>query len=308
MYGSASNATQTSFVLPIPETLDGASRYIDLNQCASLLNRKGISQQRLVPVQVSLDCGTGDDHTSLSAGTKMIWGIEALPNTYTIRKSWLLAKEMFLEATKEERAVIKVARWNDFKVHYDRAHLSQGFAANLLPTMVRVDGTTVLQTTGWEASQISDRETINEFYYGFFGTTDPFYFGMLDQYQISMEASQASPDPIGSYADVPYADIVSQIDPEDAAALQQINETPPYDPQGLQINPQKFHVGWQNASGPMTPVSYVQSSTPFFIAPSGLLKITNESGATTPAEGHVATLRINLMAGSDRGIETGGYK
>jgi len=283
----------------------GASRYIDLNQCASLLNRKGISQQRLVPVQVSLDCGTGDDHTSLTTGTKMIWGLEALPNTYTIRKSWLLAKEMFLEATKEERAVIKVARWNDFKVHYDRAHLSQGFLVNLLPDMVRVDGTTPLQTTGWEASQIADRETTNELFYGFFGTTDPLYFGMLDQYQISMEASQASPDPIGSYADVPYADIISQIDPEDAVVLQQINETPPYDPQALQINPQKFHVGWQNASGAMSPVSYVQSSTPFFIAPSGLLKLTNESGEGLT---HTGSLRINLMAGSDRGIETGGYK
>ena len=69
MYGSSSTATQTSFVIPIPSTDDGASRYIDLNQCASLLNRKLIKQQALVPVQVSLDCGTGDDHTSLAASS-----------------------------------------------------------------------------------------------------------------------------------------------------------------------------------------------------------------------------------------------
>jgi hypothetical protein len=133
---------------------------------------------------------------------------------------------------------------------------------------------------------------------------------MYGQYEISMEASQASPDPIGAQSDVPYADILSQVDPEDAAVLQGINETPPYDPQGLQINPQKYHVGWQNASqnsgtgSPLSPVSYVESSTPFFIAPSGLLKITNESG-----EGftHAASIRINLMAGRDRGLELGGY-
>ena len=305
MYGSASTATQTSFVIPIPSTENGASRYIDLNQCASLLNRKLIKQQALVPVQVSLDCGTGADHTSLTGATKMIWGIEALPNTYVTRKSWLLAKNAFLEATKEERAMIKTARWNDFKVHYDRTHLSKGFAANLLPDMVRYDGFTALQTTGWEASQIADRESTNEFFYGFFGSTDAVYFGMYQQYEISMEASQASPDPIVAQADIPYSDIMSQIDPEDAAVLQAINETPPYDPQGLQINPQKYHVGWQNASGAMTPVSYVESTTPFFIAPSGLLKITNESGDGLT---HVGSIRINLMAGNDRGLELGGYK
>jgi len=304
MYGSASTATQTSFVIPIPATEFGASHYIDLNQCASLLNRKLIKQQALVPVQVSLDCGTGADHTSLTTGSKMIWGIEALPNTYVTRKSWLLAKNTFLEATKEERAMLKTARWNDFKVHYDRTHLSQGFAANLLPDMVRIDGTTALQTTGWEASKIADRETTNEFFYGFFGASEPTYLGMYDQYQISMEQSVTSPDPSGTLSDVPYADILSQVDPEDAVLLQEINETPPYHFQYLQIHPQKYHIGWQNASGAMSPVSYVESTTPFFIAPSGLLKITNESGEGLT---HVGSIRINLMAGKDRGLELGGY-
>jgi len=313
MYGSASTATQTSFALPIPSTDSGASQYVDLNQCASLLNRKLIKQQALVPVQVSLDTGgvgfDGEDyHTSLSGATKMIWKIEALPNTYVTRKSWLLAKNAFLQATKEERAMIKTARWNDFKVHYDYPHAVAGFAANLLPDMARTDGTTQLQTTGWEATLIADRETGNEFTYGFFGDTSTYYLGMYEQYEFSMEASQASPDPILSYDEVPYSDILSQVDPEDATLLQEINETPPYDPNALQINPQIYHIGWQNASlagsgSPLSPVSYLESTTPFFIAPSGLLKITNVSQSE-----HVATLRINLMAGRDRGLELGGYK
>lgn len=267
-----------------------------------------------MPVQVSLDTGgVGldgvDYHTSLSTASKMIWQIEALPNTYVTRKAWLLAKNAFLEATKEERAMIKTARWNDFKVHYDRTHLSQGFAANLLPDMARVDGVTQLQTTGWEATQIADRESTNEFFYGFFGSTDPIYFGMYDQYEHSMLASQAAPDPIGTYSDVPYSDILAQIDPEDAVVLQQINEEPPYHAQALQINPQTYHIGWQNASGAMSPVSYVESTTPFFIAPSGLLKITNVSGNNAQGEPqtHVGSIRINLMAGKDRGLELGGY-
>ena len=313
MYGSASTATQTSFALPIPPTDSGSSQYVDLNQCASLLNRKLIKQQALVPVQLSLDTGgvglDGEDyHTSLSGATKMIWKIEALPNTYVTRKSWLLAKNAFLEATKEERAMIKTARWNDFKVHYDRAHLTAGFGANLLPQMARCDGTTELQTTGWEASKIADRESTNEFSYGFFGNGDSLYYGMYAQYELSMQASQASPDPILSYDDVPYSDILSQVDPEDATLLQELNETPPYDPNALQINPQTYHIGWQNASlagsgSPLSPASYLESSTPFFIAPSGLLKITNVS-----ATDHFATLRVNLMAGKDRGLELGGYK
>jgi hypothetical protein len=317
MYGSASTATQTSFVLPIPSTDNGVSQYVDLNQCASLLNRKLIKQQALVPVQVSLECGgVGPDgvdyHTSLSASTKMVWKIEALPNTYVTRKSFLLAKAAFLEATKEEREMIKVARWNDFKVHYDYAHAVAGFGANLLPQMVRTDGTTLLQTTGWEASQIADRETANEFVYGFFGAASATYLGMYEQYQLSMEATVPSPDPVGASGDMPYADILAQVDPEDAAVLQGINETPPYSPNALQINPQTYHIGWQNASGSAgiggvgaPTASYVESSTPFFIAPSGLLKITNVSG---DGISHVGSIRINLMAGKDRGLELGGYK
>ncbi len=313
MYGSASTATQTSFALPIPSTDAGSSQYVDLNECASLLNRKLIKQQALVPVQVSLDTGgvglDGQDyHTSLTGATKMIWKIEALPNTYVTRKSFLLAKNAFLHATEEERAMIKTARWNDFKVHYDYAHAQAGFAANLLPDMARTDGTTQLQTTGWDASHIADRETGNEFVYGFFGASSTYYLGMYQQYELSMQASQASPDPIIAQTDIPYADILAQVDPEDAFVLQGYNETPPYDPQGLQINPQTYHIGWQNASlagsgSPLSPVSYLESSTPFFIAPSGLLKITNVSQTD-----HVATLRINLMAGNDRGLELGGYK
>jgi hypothetical protein len=261
-----------------------------------------VKQQAIVPVQISLATGNSPDATEAAAGTNFVYEINALPNTYVTRRSWLLAKTAFLEATKEEREMIKVARWNDFKVHYDYVHAQVGFGANILPDMVRVDGATPLQTTGWEASLIADRETGNEFSYGFFGPSTATYLGMYGQYELSMQASQASPDPIVSQADIPYADILSQVDPEDAAVLQDINETPPYDPQALQINEQTFKIGFMNASGSGS-AFFLQSSTPFFYAPSGLIKITNTTGATISG----GTIRVNCMHGKDRGFDLGGY-
>ena len=125
---------------------------------------------------------------------------------------------------------------------------------------------------------------------------------MYGQYELSMQASQASPDPIVAQAGIPYADILSQVDPEDASVLQEINETPPYNPQALQINEQTFKIGFMNASGSGS-AFFLQSSTPFFYAPSGLIKITNTTGATISG----GTIRVNCMHGKDRGFDLGGY-
>jgi len=307
MYGSASGATQTSFTVPIPSTEDGASRYLDVTQCLSMINRKRFRQGRLVPVQISLDAGqygvgAPAQVTTLSAGTRMSWEIQAAPNVYSIRKSWKLAKKNFLEATEEEREMVNVARWNDFKHFYDEGHVTATVNANLKPVMFQTDGTTVLMTSGVEYTQIANREVVGnpDMVFGFFGTSSPTYFSMTEEYQYGMQAAVTAPDPSTSLGDVPYSEIAAQIVDDDITNLQMINELPPYDSTLLQFHPQQYTVGYSNGQVAPSLALYQQTSTPYFLAPSGLIKITNVSGAT-----HVATLRVDCLHGTDRGIETG---
>ena len=302
MFGSSASATQTSFIVQVPEGQwnSGDTKFVDLGQCLSLINRRSYRQGGLYPVSVSVEYPT-----PAAAGIVTKFQIQAAPNVYPVRKMWELGKEAFLEATKEERAMIKSAKWNDFKHYFDYEHASSA-VANLLPNCVRFDGTTSLQTTGWEYTEVADRTTANDFVYGFFGNDSAQYLSMAVQYELSMEASQASPDPIAAQSNLPYEDILAQLDPDDAQNLQAINETPPYDPQALQFHMQNYHIGLQNLNATAGPATNLPTSTPIFIAPSGLLKVTNV-GNTTPGETTPFTLRFNLLAGGYRGIERGGY-
>ena len=151
--------------------------------------------------------------------------IETLPNTFIVRQSFKMAKEAFLKATEEEREMVKSARWNDFRVLYDVAHKTAG--QNILPDMVMTDGTAAMDT-GYEYSYLSNRDSAgNDQYFGFFGAETTTYLSMLQEYYISLEATQAVPDPPVTVSTMPYDSIIEQVDPEDAEALQTVNEYPP---------------------------------------------------------------------------------
>ncbi len=306
MYGTKGGATQTSFVIPIPSTDQGSSHYIDLFQCLSLINRRMYEQGKILPVQISLDHGVDPDAdysppgqvTSLSAGTVMSWQCEFLPNNWPLRQAYALGREKYFEATAEARSELKVAKWQDFKVHFDRNHLSAGGAANLLPTMVRANGTTVLQTTGWEYTEVPEIEGANHYHFGFFGTSDNDMFGMLMEYKLSMMASQAYPDPPGVATDTPYQEALAQVDPDSATFLQGLNETPPYDGDVPQYHKQRYTIGFQNLNAQSGAAFYMKGQTPIVLAPCGLVRITNTSG-----QAHSASIRVDVLAGSDRGVE-----
>ncbi len=306
MYGTKGGATQTSFVIPIPSTDQGVSHYIDLFQCLSLINRRMYEQGKILPVQISLDHGVDPSAdyappgqlTSLSAGTVMSWQLEFLPNNWPLRQAYALGREKYFEATSEARKELKVAKWQDFKVHFDRNHLSAGGAANLLPTVVRADGTTVLQTTGWEYTEVPEIEGTNHYHFGFFGGSDAHMFGMLTEYTLSMLASQAYPDPPGVSTDTPYQEALAQVDEDSAQFLQGLNETPPYDGDVPQYHKQRYTIGFQNLNATSGAAFYMKGQTPIVLAPCGLVRITNTSG-----QAHSASIRVDVLAGADRGVE-----
>ena len=305
MYGSPSDATQTSFVVKFVAD-QGDSRYVDVPQCLSLINRRKYPSGVIYPVSVELEHGDGTGDTmSVSTGAQQSIEVESLPNTYIIRQSYKLAKEMFLKATKEERKMLKSARWNDFRCMFDAQHKANYAAAiyNALPITVMPDGSTVNQDTGYEYSYIANREIPgNDMFYTYLGNSNATTLGMVEEYFLSMLASQAAPDPVATLSQIPYDDIIEQVDDADADALQEVNEFPPYDEEVLQTHMQRYYVGMQNGVASSTGISYfLKQSTPVFLAPGGLLKFTNTSGSSE----QTTILRINCLAGELRGIEAG---
>lgn len=311
MYGSVSSATQPSFVTKTENAWEsgnaaGASayRYMDLAQSASLLNRRTYRSGMLYPFSIEVVRPTDANNQALT-----IFKIEVLPNTFIVRHSFKLAKEAFLKATEEEREMVKSARWNDFRVFFDETHKAKFTAGsqNILSKMVMTDETSAMDT-GYEYSYLSNRDSPgDDQYFGFFGAGDAQYLAMMQEYYISLQATQAVPDPPVTISTLPYDSIIEQVDPEDADALQTVNEYPPYDEYLLQTNIQEYYIGIQAGNSPNVPAIPLTISTPIIMAPCGLIRIQNLSvdSNNDPLQMQNVAFRVNMLNGKYRGLEAG---
>lgn len=109
-----------------PDTT-GGSYYIDLSQCASLINRRFYRQGlcwSVAGIKVSAP-GTG-------AVT-----IAKIPTNWVSFNAWKKAQAMWnkqqKEALAESGGESSEAKFRDFKIYADTEHVTAGFASNLLP-------------------------------------------------------------------------------------------------------------------------------------------------------------------------------
>ncbi len=310
MYGSVSNATQPSFTTQlITNWAPSTVRYLDLAQCAGLVNRKTYRSGMIYPFSIEVV-----PQTTCPPQFRSMYKVEVLPNTFIVRQSFKLAKEAFLKATEEEREMLKSARWNDFRVLFDDAHhaaITTG-TQNILPAVVD-PGEVASLSTGYEYTYISNRDSPgDDQYFGFFGTgIHVDYLPMIQEYSNSQLNRQPVPDPPYSQT-IPYDSIMEQVDPEDAAALQEVNEYPPYSAGTLQTQIQTHYIGIQNGTGVTGSAVPLKTSTPILLAPCGLLRITalgvdnsDDELPDEPVQIGNTTFRINMLNGSYRGLEAG---
>ena len=120
--------------------------YIDLMQCASIVNRRAYRQGLNVAV------GGFTLVRTPSTGSGDIQ-IQSLPNTWVLSNAWEKAFRMWKkqqDTVLEGQESVK-ARFNDFKVHFDQGHVTATTANNLLP--VGYTGVPYLAGT-WDMSQI----------------------------------------------------------------------------------------------------------------------------------------------------------
>ncbi len=124
--------------------------FIDLSQCASLMNRRFYRQglnwavagiKILTPGQGSLT-------------------VQKLPNTWVMSNAWEKGfrawQKMIDNATDDSGTQSVKGKFLDFKIYADKEHHRQGFGANLLPTSIDSStATTFTATSGqWQPSEI----------------------------------------------------------------------------------------------------------------------------------------------------------
>ncbi len=141
-----------NFVTPAIAGGASADFYIDLAQCASLLNRRFYRQGINFPV-ASIKVLASDVVGSIA--------IQKLPQTWVMSNAWEKAfrswQRMNNEALEEAESVRP--RFLDFKIYADAEHHRQGFSSNLLPRhLTQVPGGPLTPTTAvageWEASKV----------------------------------------------------------------------------------------------------------------------------------------------------------
>lgn len=142
-----------TFNLPLPRVTTNRTKYVDLSQIASILNRRFYRQGLQWAVQgFTL-------HTFAGAGTM---DIHRIPQTWTAGNAWMKAMSAWnrqqMEAVEDAGAESAVARFRDFKIYADEKHVDNGFIDNLLPGVkdpnALTPGWVTAQPGEWEPSKI----------------------------------------------------------------------------------------------------------------------------------------------------------
>lgn len=136
------------------------SGYVDLSQCASIVNRRFYRQGLNWAV-----AGFRGNNAEVSGGGRI--QIEKLPETWVMSNAW---HKIFAHWRKQQQEALDDsgsesirAKFNDFKIYMDTAHVDAGtegtFSANLLPVKsgggsFLVDSLGQALTAEWQPSQV----------------------------------------------------------------------------------------------------------------------------------------------------------
>jgi hypothetical protein len=259
-------------------TVSGTS-YIDVFKDLSLVNHRLYRQGRVPMVRFGFVTPLGTSVTTAGVG------VQALPNTWPVRKAHQLALKEYLAATRDERRRGGVARWHDFKAYFEDGHRT---GTTLEPLGL---------TTGsaeWNYSEIYQQALSANVQYKFIGSSDNNAYGMIAEYDQQQDTDDDSPDNPGG--NVPYGGLHPDVDSTNQDNLLNEGDAPPYNPDALQVQLRFEGVGVGSGKSD-------QMVSPWFPAPCGLLKvqaaITSSASVTDDSFG---AFFVEVMAGDYKGI------
>ena len=270
-------------------------KYLDLSQCASILNRRFYKQG----IQWAVARITFVDTTGTANGTV---NVQKIPTTWVAANSWKKSEaawDQMNEQAMEFTEGVK-PRYYDYKIHMDQSHVAGGFAQNLLPV-----GVTPGTAGEWLASEfvIPDEgtNTVTSFKVHMTGNDNSNGKGLVAGYARS-RALPFNPDPrtFATMNDNWISQVFNQGTLQTSEVLQDLEDTNdglPYDDQYIGYNYFAFNeivdeVVFRNTAGSPTPGSRL--SIGGFTAPCGLIRIDHLAGATL-------RMYVDLVPGTHRG-------
>jgi len=203
--------------------------YLDLSQCASILNRRFYRQGLNWAV-------AGITFVDEDGGAAGKVSVDKLHNTWVTSNAWEKGLRVWNKMNQEFALDMNPSvkpRYYDFKVHMDTSHVAGGFAQNLIPR-----GYTTAQIGEWIASEVvvpqaAGGGAVNTYHVKMNGATDANAKGIIEGYQDGRSVPN-SPDP-----DVPanlsinwMSAVFNEGTLQTAAVLQDIedqNDETPYD-------------------------------------------------------------------------------
>ncbi len=291
-------------VMTLNFTGDG---YIDLSQCASIVNRRFYRQG----LQWAVAGFTVELDNQVTSGNIRI---ETLPTTWVVSGAW---HKIFAHWRKQQSEALEAsgaddvrAKFNDFKIFMDTPHVTAGVSGNLLPTYG--DGSSQFTVGEWEPSQVvipnstadasGSEVDPTEFLLHMVGAgTTANSLGMIEGYKNS-RALPISPDPqiptntnnVSNWLRNMF-DVGNEDTEVMANASERNNETPypheNYPGGGFQAPGLQLHSAFK-ATG--SNVIANRFTIPGCIVPCGLIKFSNDTGVN-------ARLQVHLTPGNHRG-------
>ncbi len=281
-----------------PATFSGSST-IDLSQCASIVNRRFYRQGLNWAVAGFTVLGGG--------GTQGFVSFAKMQNTWVTSGAW--EKTFRSWKAQQDRALNDMGArdtkgaFNDYKVHLDTQHVTDGFGANLLP--IAFGGSPFIPGE-WQSSEVvipndGAPGVTNEYAVKMYGTSDASAKSILGGYSFSRARPQ-SPDPATPNVATSWLNELFDVgDNNDEVIGNAVNRNDelPYDQaaypgsatngDGLQYHDTAFLTGTTVSSKVLINGTNV---------PCGLLRI--QQNITVPA-GESAVLLVHLVPGNHRG-------
>jgi len=183
-------AVQKLYIKIEPGTVEAPEQFIDLSQCASIVNRRFYRQGLNWAVRGFRVGYTADGGVTICK----------LQNTWSTGGAWektfRLWKKQQDDALEDSDSGNMAARFRDFKIHMNAAHVTAGFSSNLIPIDCNADE---FMTGEWLASQVvipnhAAPGVTQEFYLQMNGPDAGTGKGMIQGYTESRNLP-VSPDP-----------------------------------------------------------------------------------------------------------------
>lgn len=267
----AGMATATERVLSVQ--LPPGLSYVDVSAMLGRANQRLYRQGMLYSMSVSYQ---GNNPPGAPGQIE----IGHLPNNWAIRNSHQLARKMWLESTKHERAAgVKPGRWNDFRVYFDASHTG----ANNINTPF---GSAGLGTGEIPFTQARRQDTAAALEYMFLGNTTASRFGILNEYDKTADTDTDTPAAVSST--MAYRTLMAELVNEQADQIQEEGDNPPYDPSNMQNN---IVIPFYSINHPTVSNRH---ATPMMHVPAGILSFVNR--------GDEQFINITLKAGSYKGV------